>query len=69
MSDATVARVIGSLFGIAGVAVLWASMANDWGLFIPFAVALIVISFAFQMTAWSLRRANSGPGSARHPAR
>jgi len=68
MSDATVARVIGSLFGVAGVALLWASMANDWSLFLPFGVALVVIASGFQIAAWSWRR-NSGPGSARHPAR
>lgn len=69
MSDATVARMIGSLFAVAGMVLAWASMANDWSLFLLFGVALLAIAAGFQIAAWSWRR-NSGPGSPRdNPAR
>lgn len=55
MSDVTVARLLGSLFGLGGIALGAASWANEWTLFVPFAVVLVGIGAGYQVLALTLR--------------
>lgn len=68
MSDVTVARLLGFVIAVVGVAGGAISWANGLTLFLPFAAVLLVLATVIQGYAWSWRQ-NSGPGSARHPAR
>lgn len=68
MSDVTVARLLGFALAVIGIGGGWFAWAKGWTLFVPvtavvFALALICQGYAL---AW---RQNSGPGSARLPAR
>ena len=68
MSDVTFARLLAAAIAVVGIAVGAISWANGWTLFLPFCAALLILAIVMQGIALSWRQ-NSGPGSARHPAR
>lgn len=68
MSDVTVARLLGFVLAVIGVGGGWIAWAQGWTLFVPPAVVVVVLAIVCQGYALAWRQ-NSGPGSARHPAR
>jgi hypothetical protein len=68
MSDVTVARLLGFVLAVVGIGGGWFAWAKGWTLFVPVAAYLLVLAAICQGYAWSWRQ-NSGPGSARLPAR
>jgi hypothetical protein len=56
MTDATVARMLGFLFAVVGLVGGGIAWANDWSLFIPFALALVAFGIGCQILGWSWRR-------------
>jgi hypothetical protein len=71
MSDALAALVLGSALWLMGGVGLVVSLVAGLTLFAPAAVVLIALGAGYCVVGalWSFQRANSGPGSARHPAR
>ena len=70
MSDVAAAFVLGSLLWFIGGAGVIAGFVSGWTLFVPFAAVLIGLGVSYCLAGiiWAAQ-ANSGPGSARHPAR
>jgi hypothetical protein len=71
MSDVQVAFGLGSLLWFLGGVGLVASLVTGAALFAPFAAVVVGLGLCYCIagTLWLLRRENSGPGSARLPAR
>lgn len=56
VSDSTMTTMLGSGLSLAGLAAGAVSWANEWTLFLPFAVVLVLFGIWLQLVAWSWRR-------------